>query len=321
MATRSVKEPIILVTQTNKFPFVSRSFLKIDDGFWNFFAKTQKGSPEKYYVRKDGSLFQKIAWPKKYAEDETDFIQIITLRHIPKGGLFETDAGPEKMPPKLYKKILQTGTDEELSQFIEKYDFCDFPLSENELMDKNDPYLKKFSPKKGVRGSNWLHIYRRRYDLSSVYESLQNNDLSINEKNYLQNGISKNVFPFSFDKNSLPFREIENFDGKYKLGMDEIFGFKKLNKIEQIDGYVIFGHYSLCCLEFLKDMDKQRFCIEKDCRKPLPIDAHGNQKRCNPKDNPDCQRNYKRRARKEDRQNEKIRGKKQRKKIPKRNLN
>jgi hypothetical protein len=101
--------------------------------------------------------------------------------------------------------------------------------------------------------------------------------------------------------------------------MDEFFGFKKLNNIEQVDGYIIFGHYALCCLEFLRDIDNQRFCIEKDCRKPLPADAHSNQKRCKSSDNPECQRKYKLRARKKDRKNEKIRGKKLGKKLPKRN--
>lgn len=322
MATRSIKEPIILVTQTNKFPFVSRSFLKIENGFWNFFAKIKNGSPEEYYVRKDGSLFQKTGIPKKYSDkDDNDFIQIITFLHIPKGGLFETDSGPEKMPTKLYEKFVQADTNEKLSQFIEKFDFCDFPNKIDPEQTKKDlPYLKYWSPKKGTRGLNWLHIYRKSSDLSDIYKNFIENSASIGEKNFLQKEISKNVFPFSFDKNSFPFREIENFEEECKFSMDEFFGFKKLNKIEKIDGHIVFGHFALCCLEFLKDIDKQRFCIEKYCQKPLPLNAHGNQKRCNPKDNPECQREYKRRARIKDRKNEKIRGKKKHKIIPKRNL-
>ena len=312
MAKRSINKPIILITQSNKFLFLPRNSLKFNTA-WGFFEKTKKGSPEKYFVTKDGSLFQKIKLPKKYQKiQEKEYLQVLKRQFILKNGLYETNNGALEFPSRLYLEFIKCKNDKELSKFINKYDFCDFPFTPEELEKTDDPYIEIFTNKKEALGVNWLHIYRRQFFLKNIYENWQNNNLSIRDKHNLQEEISKKIFLHSFDKNSFPFKELADYETKYEFNMEDFFGFKKINKIKEIDGFIIFGHFALCCLELLNDIEEYyipRFCKNPLCKKELPKNVHGSQKFCKKEANPKCYKQWRSEARRRDRRNQRLRKK------------
>lgn len=318
MPKRSIKEPFILIVQALDFPLIKRNFIDEKNELSGLFTKKNRGASKSFFVLKNGNIQQDIQapfWDKKLEKyfkppKKSDFVQIITAYHVCKKGLFYIDDDNlEKLPPKLYLEFLSADTDKKLSNFITKYKFCDFPVADDEVPKTKDPYLKYHSPHKGNYGSNWLYIYRKQFALKNIYSNFKNNELTFADRNFLRKEIAQNHFPYDFDKNSPAFSEIDDYEAEIKLSLDEYLDFTPWDKIENSSGYVIFGHYALCCLELLRDIDeKQRFCQNPNCRKPLPHNSNIRQKRCLKKDNPECFAQWKTIAKKMERENLRRRG-------------
>lgn len=342
--TRAINVPIILVTQSNDYKFVTSEFLK-DEWHKNFLTeKSEKGPAKIFDVDENGDLHDKAAeekfdpkdfpgdpeykkrlmkfWKEDISKYQT--IQKVTIYHLNEKGVYYDYEDLQQFPTRIYLKFDKLETDEEKSRFIREFDFCDFPKKEDQkTINENDPYLDKFVPteKDKIRAANWLHLYRMHSSFSGIAKSYSEKELTQGDLNYLYRQKKLNVIEIPIDRNSFALQEFENDDVVFENDFLEKAKPTKIKNTDPVIGYRVFGHFALCCLELLLDIEKGeniKLCRNPQCGKQLP-DDHGNQKYCRRKDNPECYRQWRNEARKRDRRNAKIRKIKPKRTFPKRN--
>ena len=239
-------------------------------------------------------------------------------------GIYLDTQDLRRWPKKLYTRVPSLKTDQDISDFIRKTGFCYFPTSKGSVKEKKF-YLSKFVPTEtGVRAANWLILWRELSILSDIIENVSKNKVTKQDINYLMEQKKQNVLDVVFDKDSFAYRELEDPDIEFKQGdfLNE-YQPQKIRKANITTGYRVFGHIALCCLELLLDIQKgllARFCENKLCKKPLPLNAHGRQKYCNAKTNPTCYRQWRAIEKKKERIGIKLKKIAKKKPVPKRRL-
>ncbi len=303
---RCILKPVEFVTQSHNFRFVACDDIQTD-GLNNYsFKKTKPGkavpqklSPMGYHFSDDTikklrrhfkNNRQYSVTLKEYREmfSRQEYIQEITISHISSNGFYAIDEGPEHWPDRMYLKIPLARTTEEITSFlIKKYSFCYFPYSDDLINLQNyqedNLYLEKLTPHKGVRAINWLHLYQKIARLTDIIENMKS--VTEADRHFLREEIRRNVVEVMVYPDDFAYREIRDFEeweGK---------GIENEGQENPVKGYRIFGHFALCCLELLTDIERshiERFCAYTLCRRPLPHGERGGRKTCDS----DCTRLY-----------------------------
>jgi hypothetical protein len=346
-SNRPILAPVRLVTQSNDFEFVTREFLKENpmDPFDPLQGKHYKGPAKTFDIDEGGYFhdpedenekdFEKLADDpelqkifKKFSKCKTKHktIQRVTIYEADEKGLYFDETDLNTLPKRMYLKLAEQKTDRDLSQFIRKYfDFCDFPTEEEKRnIQKNDGWLKIQVPteKNKTRAANWLHLFRKRGEIVDVIENYSNGKPTKTDYDYLQKQVSQKIAKISVDKNDFAYKELKDDEAEFETltteNIEEFMKPKKLGGSNIVPGYLVFGHFALCCLELLTDIKKSvlvRFCQNPQCKKHLPVDGHKNRKFCKKEDNPECYKQWRNDARKKDLLNQKVRKRAPSKKI------
>lgn len=319
-AHRLIKVPIQLVVQSQKYKFVEANFIK--DNLRYLSKKNKGGSAIIWNVDEDGSIYGKDDFDnlpfdqkqkkraKKYFKNRKIIQQVVSYFINPEG-LYIDESDLHTFPDRLYEKFAKLESDKKLSNFIRKYNFCDF-FDANDVMPKaeNDHYLEYFSPteKNPIAELNWLGVYRKHLNFSEIAKRFWNKETQPEDLLYLENEIRQNIRKIYFDKKSYERLSAADPEMDFEDNFLDSFQSKKFDE-KYIQGYQIFGHFAFCCLELYAEIKKkipeQRFCENEKCKKPLPLFANGNQKFC--KNNPECYRQWRAQKRKIERQNKKLR--------------
>lgn len=315
--SRCIQKPIELVLQSDEFRFVGRDSIWTGYSTDQSFKKTKPGKAEPYKLSSSGRLFREDeirkereqelklyrTYPKEIQEKLQNFlpeipkesIQNITILHINENGFYAIDEGPEKWSNRMYLAIpLGFSTEDATNSLIKKYSFCDFPhgadLTDIRSHSEDDPYLEKFTPHKGVRAINWLHMYRRILDISNTIQNIKKPTKNL--RDFLLKEIRSNVMEIQISMDDFAYREIRDFDDYEGKGIGNEHDDEKwfipppLEEKEwknSVDGYRVFGHVALCYLEIFTDLERghiERFCKNTPCQKPLPYGIHGNKNTC-----------------------------------------
>lgn len=303
---RCIQKPVEFVSQSNNFRFVGCDDIQTDGLNAYTFKKTKPGKAVPQKLSPMGYLFsddtvkdlrrqfknnrEYSAILKKYQAtfSHQEYIQEITITYISDNGLYAIDEGPESWPDRMYLKIPLVRSTEEITSFlIKKYSFCYFPsggdLNDLQNHPKDDYYLERLTPQKGIRAINWLYLYQKIVWLTDILKNMAT--ATEDDLRFLREEIRRNVIEIPIFLDDFAYREIRDFDG---WGDTDI---KNESQEDPVKGYRVFGHFALCCLELLTDIERghiERFCAYTQCRRPLPYGSHGGKKTCGP----DCTRLY-----------------------------
>ncbi|EKE18827.1 MAG: hypothetical protein ACD_9C00219G0002 [uncultured bacterium] len=337
---RLIKEPFFLIAQSFDHGFIDKAFL-IEDGFGILASQLQEGRGNLWNVDINRSMYSRdetnsgfielLKRSSHYSERVINFdetrkkIQVIKSIFVNKEGLYVDDEDLCTFPDRLYKKFANCKTDSELSDFIRKYNFCDFiDVLENlnkENLDHDMECLVPTEPNT-IRRLNWLEIHRKLECFSEATENFLTKKTTAADLEMLKNVIKNYSEDIYLDE--------ERYTWLVNIDIDEekiAYDFLKNNRFEPLNAdtpkaKMIFGHFALCCMELYLEIENNlletRYCQNPKCGKQLPLFRHGNQKIC--KKNPKCQKEWKALKRQIERKDLKRRGKTKRVELPKRNL-
>lgn len=354
---RSITVPIQLIVQSHKYRFVSSKFTdpaNLIEKTYRGPVRTYDLDENKRLQQK--ITFKQILktlrrtesgeTEEKYWKQLNDYttIQKITAFFANEKGRYMGKKDLEQLPAKYYYKIAGTTSDQTITDLINQEGFCDFPdkheLQEFSEAKMSDYYLKYSTPyKKGLRAVHWLHLFRKIDMLRDIIErtitkEIDSSDIPFLKADtekitikeigpsdiaFLKAEINKNVSEISIDRNSFAYREIEDLDARpEKDEYTKTLSRKPFQLGNYTKGYRVFGHFALCCLELLTDIEKHQLPIPcANCKKPLSPDAHGNSDYCSP----ECHQEKRTTDRRNLRNSVPIQTKKKRKSLPKRNYN
>lgn len=310
---RAITEQIQLVIQSNELDYIRKVDIS-DPLFGSLFKKLRPGAPTKYQVRKNRTI-------EEYLKS-TKSIQELTVLHINKAGLYTSEIGLEIFPNRLYRIFSETKI-ENLTEFINKYNFCAFPLPAIEDCDHVDGKHKKIIEsirQKNPRVKNLKYILKKHQTFKALVDNFDNNNIDLAGINWLNRQIMYNISPILIDAESFPNKEIVDDEIKVDEPLKEYMETKKVNLSKIIFGYRIFGHFALCCLELLKDIENQQSlirCKNINCNNYFSK-SHGNEKYCGEK----CKKEIRKMQKRNERRIKsriKIKIKKRNNPLPKRN--
>lgn len=327
---RLIKVPIQLVVQSPKYKFISVDFLK-DDIFGNLSRKRYGGLAKVWDVDEQGDIHDKQAEAdfsefsddpeynkriQKFSKEKIakyKTIQKVTSYFINDDGLYIDETDLHTFPDRLYREFGKLESDEEISDFIRNHKFCDFFDIEKQVPEKEtDPYLEKFVPteKNTVVRRNWLGVYRQFCDFSEVVKRFWNKETTDGDLLYLENEIRNKSKKIYFDKKTHKRLSAVDPDMEFDGNFSDFFLPKRMSE-DYREGYLIYGHFALCCLELYMEIKnkfpERRFCQNPLCGKSLPLFADGRQKIC--EDNPECLKQWKTLSKRLQRENKKKRAK------------
>jgi hypothetical protein len=321
---RAFSDYIQLIIQSHSYDYIKKSKIK-DPLFGNLFKKIEAGPPTIFKVGEGGTVSENPEVRGDYSKP----IQEIKVFHIDNKGLYTSDIGLETFSGRLYRKFAKTEP-EKMQDFVDKYDFCAFPISllddleyvderYKEIIKKN--HIKNFDhPEDLPKGINLEYLLKKHFTFKMLVEKFDDNNINLAGINWLNRQVMANVSPLLLDVYNFPNREIEDEEAEIDSFV-EYFEMKKVNISRIVSGYRIFGHFALCCFELLNDIKNQQYatrCQNPSCEKELVNKSHGSEKYCGEKCRKEARTLQKRSERKiKKRQNIKII---KRKTIIKRNL-
>lgn len=247
-------------------------------------------------------------------------VQKITIVTANEDGVYMGTRDLDVLPKKQFLSLSRPLSDEGITRLI-KHGFCDFIDAKDS--GENQFYLEKITRiKNPIHAANWLGLYRKISALTDIIANAADGMSTDKDRQFLNEEVRENVREIMIDRNSLAYRETMDADTEEnKNELLDSFGPKNLRDKSLTEGYQIFGHIALCCLELLLEMDKGqllRFCKNPDCGIPLPDHAHGNQKTCLMKDNPTCHKAWRSRSKRNERSGIKTKNNRPKKAIPSR---
>lgn len=332
---RSITKPLQLITQSYKYPFVASNKIHLD----RFLEKTYRGPVKPFDLDEIGNLRQPMKLEEflktTHRKDNTDTrkwlrqinsyttIQKITIVTANEMGVYMGTEDLKMLPKKQYLTLARSLSDQGITRLM-RSGFCDFFNADS--ISEKQYYLERFTGLKNpIHATNWLGLYQKISTLNDIITNVIDKNSTDNDREFLEEEVRENVRRIMIDRKSFAYREIhdadtENSENNFLDSQKP----KQLNKESLTEGYQVFGHIALCCLELLLDLDKGqllRFCKNPDCGKPLSSDAHGNQKTCSKRDNPQCYKSWRSRAKRIERSGVRVRKNKPRRFIPSRNYN
>lgn len=332
---RSITKPIQLVTQSYKYPFVTSNKINLN----RFFEKTYRGPVKTYDLDERGNFRQQMTltdfleatqcensegaekWLRQMNHYTT--VQKITIVTANEQGVYMGAEDLETLPKKQYCILSRALSDQDITRLMND-GFCDFFSSEN--ITDSQYYLEQFTGLKNpVHAANWLGLYQKMSTLTDIIANATDRSSTDKDRQFLEAEVRENVRKIMVDRNSFAYKETHDADAESSENdcLDSITS-KPLNDDGLTEGYQIFGHIALCCLELLLELDKgqlPRFCDNPDCGKPIPSGTHGNQKTCSKNDNPQCYQSWRSRTKRIERGGIKTRKNRPKRPIPSRNYN
>ncbi|MFW5885310.1 MAG: hypothetical protein ACOCUF_03740 [Patescibacteria group bacterium] len=305
----AIKNHFQLVVQSNYYPYILRNEIE-DPLFFSLFKKLEKGNPPVFKVKRGGLVADKSIIKEDYSEQ----IQELRVFHINDKGQYVYKEGDiDVYPVRLYRKFVKTKA-KDLQKFIDKYNFCAFPVSDKldqehigkehrEIIEKNLK-LKFGDFEKLPFMKNMNYLLMKHYTLKMIVDNFDKNTLNFASIDWLNKQVSINVEPALFDMEGFLNQEVEDCDVELseEEKFENYFSQKYVNMSRVIRGYRIFGHFALCCYELLCDIEKyklSKICQHPDCNKKIPVSNHGNKKYCSKKCYRDARKIKKREERKE----------------------
>ncbi|MDD3607832.1 MAG: hypothetical protein PHQ20_03495 [Candidatus Moranbacteria bacterium] len=273
--TRAISEQIQLVIQSNDYNYIRKADIS-DPLFGSLFKKFRSGAPARYFVRPNKTI-------KEYLKP-TKIIQELKVFHIDKKGLYTSENGLEVFPGRLYRIFIETKP-KNLIKFIDNYDFCAFPLppiDDYDHVDGEHAKMIKNIKLKNPHKKNFKYIIAKHQTLNALVDNFDNNSINLAGINWLNRQIMHNISPILVDADSFPNQEIADDEIEIDEPLKEYMEIKKVNVSKIISGYRVFGHFALCCLELLADIEKQQNstkCKNKNCDNYF-VKSHGNEKYC-----------------------------------------
>lgn len=279
---RAISEQIQLVVQSNDYNYIKKADIS-DPLFGSLFKKLYSGAPVKYMVRKNGTVTE---YPEAI-EKETKVIQELRVFHINRKGFYTSDTGLEKFPGRLYR-LFTEAKPKELLKFIDEFGFCAFllpPLDDLEYADGEHEKIIRKIRQKNSHARNLEYLLKKHQTFKALVENFDKNIINLAGINWINRQIMPNISPLLIDGDSFPNREIEDDEAESDEPIKEFLELKKVNVSKIISGYRIFGHFALCCLEFLNDIKNQQSaikCENTSCNNYF-LKSHGNEKYCSEK--------------------------------------
>jgi hypothetical protein len=305
----AIKDHFQLVTQSNYYPYILRGEIE-DPLFFSLFKKLEKGCPPVFKVKESGLVADKSIM----REGDSEQIQELQVFHVnEKGQHVYKESDIDIFPPRFYKKFVETKP-KNLQKFIEKYNFCAFPVSskldhehvegEHKEVIKRNSKLKFGEADKLSFIANINYLLMKHYTFNMVVDNFYNNTLNFASINWLNKQISVNVEPAILDLEGFPNQEVEDCDLELSEAekFKNYFGQKRLDRSRVVRGYRIFGHFALCCYELLCDIEKYKpakVCRHPNCNRKINAESHGNNKYCSNECRKDAKRIKKRKERDE----------------------
>lgn len=210
------------------------------------------------------------------------YIQKVRLAFIDADG--NSHRWKSDFPEKMYLRFINTKSEEALDQFIIQTGFCIFPgIRETELLFKeyaekniNAPHI--FHPGKEAINDlmeilliNKNFIARKRDELRDMVDQYRKGTLRYDQLLWV-NQQMENISNIFIDGEHFIWKEIKK-GVKSKVEKDartieELIGFREIQKMKIIPIIRAYGHYAYCCYEFFLDiLGKNRVLACEDCER------------------------------------------------------
>lgn len=299
--TSPFKAPIQLVTNDRSTILLSRAHIQHETV--HLFQFTRKPT-QKVFVTPNFKIQGILG---KGREQIIPSIQALQSAYIDNDRNLNED---QIFPDCLYAEVASLKTKRELLQIIKKWDFCIFPHQED------FPKLIEMYKKAGIQKIPIKYIYintkpDKQIDLKTSEKYRKaiervNTDFLWGKIKEFQNFVTQYT-KGQQEENALLWlnKELEltspiltTYDGSTWKGMrdgnknetlENIIGMREIKTLKPIIGYRVYGHFALCCLEFLHDIENGlRVFSCHNCGKIRKREANNKRKFCTKKESAKC---------------------------------
>jgi len=299
------RQPIQLITLDHRFSLLPRSVLEQSGSSISAFQFTAQPS-QPIFV---GSNLKVQGVLGHGREQIIEYVQIIRVSHIDE----EKNSAPLYYPDSLYDKLLLVKTRENLVDFVKNWDFSiiprqdDFHALSNLYQEAGIASLPERYLFVNIQPENPDDVPKAPKDQWEAIEKIYLNFLwkkiiefqkfatmweTGNLKEHATAWINRElelVSPIFTTYQGYALKNVRTTRSKPNETLEEIVGMRKTGELEPLVGYRAYGHFALCCLEFLFDMQNGLQIFSCETCGALRKRARGNKRKaCSKKESKKC---------------------------------
>lgn len=228
-----------LVTQDLGLPLYPRSVLDGTASTLGTFQLTKKPS-QTVYLTPDFRIQGALGHGRK---QRIKFRQKITLRHI------DQDRNADViLSDSFYDKLLVIQDQKALVEFVEKWKFSCIPREEErESLEKRYRAI-------GTEPANLEFLWGKVKEMQRFAVAWEKNELEEHQLLWLNRELEL-VSPLCISYDGHTMQSVRTPKNKLSDELNDIVGMRKAKSLRPFLGYRVYGHFALCCLELLHDME------------------------------------------------------------------
>ncbi len=234
----ALRKLIQLVTFDPSLILPPRSVIDRQGNRLGVFQFTKKSS-QPVYVKPNLSLQGVLGEDR---EQGIHYIQKIKIFHLDHNKNTDT-----VLPDTLYDKLLIVEDRNRLETFVEKWKFSFIPRE-----DEWEQLRKLY--KKQTFQANLDFLWQKVQAMKNLARSWESGELQEDQLVWLNRELEL-VSPIYISYDGYAVKGLRTMKSKVTEGLDVVIGMRKAKSLRPVIGYRVYGHFALCILELLHDME------------------------------------------------------------------